>query len=209
MSTPTPHDAVLRKLQLAFFAHGYEQITMIGLAKAADMSRRALYHYFSSKEETFRACVRWSNARDIALGQAAAAEAKETGAGALDILVAYADARYGVTRRELSASPNALEINDQAFRRCRDIMIDAAIAGQERLADILMDLQADGLVRWRAGATAAQLAQHFSDAARGVNQTLPPQPATSLRDRYRNMFAALLGGVAEEPDRWRLERACA
>jgi hypothetical protein len=34
-------------------------------------------------------------------------------------------------------------------------------------------------------------------AARGVNQTLPPQPATSLRDRYRNMFSALLGGVAE------------
>ena len=152
MSPPTPHDAVLRKLQLAFFAHGYEQITMIGLAKAADMSRRSLYNYFSSKEEAFRACVRWSNARDIALGQAAAAEAKETGASALDILVAYADARYGVTRRELSASPNALEINDQAFRRCRDIMIDAAIAGQERLADILLDLQAA-----RAGAMARRL----------------------------------------------------
>ena len=71
------------------------------------------------------------------------------------------------------------------------------IAGQERLADILLGLQAHGLVRWRAGYTAAQLAQHFSDAARGVNQTLPPQPATSLHDRYRNMFAALLGGVAE------------
>jgi AcrR family transcriptional regulator len=197
MSPATPHDTVLRKLQLAFFAHGYEQITMIGLAKAADMSRRSLYNYFSSKEEAFRACVRWSNAHDIAFGQAAAAEAKESGAGALDILVAYADARYGVTRRELSASPHALEINDQAFRRCRDIMIDAAFAGQKRLADILLDLQAAGLVRWRVGYSAAQLAQHFSDAARGVNQTLPPQPATSLRGRYRNIFSALLGGVAE------------
>ena len=188
---------MLRKLQLAFFAHGYEQITMIGLAKAADMSRRSLYNYFSSKEEAFRACVRWSNAHDIALGQVAAAEAKEAGASALDILVAYADARYGVTRRELSASPHALEINDQAFRRCRDIMIDAAIAGQERLADILLDLQTAGLVRWRAGYSAAQLAQYCSDAARGVNQTLPPQPATSLHDRYRNMFGALLEGIAE------------
>lgn len=197
MTPPTPHDAVLRKLQLAFFAHGYEQITMIGLAKAADMSRRSLYNYFSGKEEAFRACVRWSNAHDIALGQAAAAEAKEAGASALDILVAYADARYGATRRELSASPHALEINDQAFRRCRDIMIDAAITGQERLADILLDLQAAGLVRWRPGYSAAQLAQYFSDAARGVNQTLPPQPATSLRDRYRNIFNALLEGIAE------------
>jgi AcrR family transcriptional regulator len=192
-----PHDSVLRKLQLAFFAHGYEQVTMIGLAKAADMSRRSLYNYVSSKEEAFRACVRWSNARDITFGQAAAAQAKTAGANALEILVAYADARYGDTRRELSASPHALEINDQAFRRCRDIMIDAARAGQERLAEILADLQEAGLVRWRAGYSAAQLAQHFSDAARGVNQTLPPQPATTLRDRYRDIFRALLGGVAE------------
>ena len=197
MNPLDPHDIALRKLQLAFFAHGYEQITMIGLAKAADMSRRSLYNYFSSKEEVFRACIRWSNARDIAFGQAAAAAVKATGAGVLEILVAYADARYGVTRRELSASPHALEINDQAFRRCRDIMIDAAQEGQQRLADILADLQEAGLVRWREGYTAAQLAQHVSDAARGVNQALPPQPATSIRDRYRDMFRALLGGVAE------------
>jgi AcrR family transcriptional regulator len=197
MSPLDPHDSVLRKLQLAFFAHGYEQITMIGLAKAADMSRRSLYNYVSSKEEAFRTCVRWSNARDITFGQAAAAQAKTAGANALEILVAYADARYGDTRRELSASPHALEINDQAFRRCRDIMIDAARAGQERLAEILADLQEGGLVRWRESYSAVQLAQHFSDAARGVNQTLPPQPATTLRDRYRDIFRALLGGVAE------------
>lgn len=196
MSPLNPHDALLRKLQLAFFAHGYEQLTMIGLAKAADISRRSLYNYFSSKEEAFRACVRWSNARDITFGQAAAAGAKEAGATALEILVAYADARYGETRRELSASPHALEINDQAFRRCRDIMIDAARLGQQRLADILADLQEAGLVRWREDYTVAQLAQHFSDAARGVNQALPPQPATTIRDRYRDMFRALLGGVA-------------
>src|ERR1700733_4773397 len=184
MSPLDPHDIGLRKLQLAFFAHGYEQITMINLAKAADMSRRSLYNYFSSKEEAFRACVRWSNARDITFGQRAAAEAKAAGANALEILVAYADARYGETRRGLSACPHALEINDQAFRRCRDIMIDAAQVGQERLAEILADLQEAGLVRWREAYAAGQLAQHFSDAARGVNQTLPPQPATTLRDRY-------------------------
>ena len=196
MSPLDLQDTVLRKLQLAFFAYGYEQLTMIGLAKAADMSRRSLYNYVSSKEEAFRACVRWSNARDITFGQAAAAEAKAAGANALEILVAYADARYGETRRELSASPHALEINDQVFRRCRDIMIDAARAGQQRLADILADLQEAGLVRWREDYAAVQLAQHFSDAARGVNQTLPPQPAASIRDRYRDIFRALLGGVA-------------
>jgi AcrR family transcriptional regulator len=196
MSPLDPRDAVMKKVHLAFLAYGYEHITMIALAKAADMSRRSLYNYFANNEEAFRAAVRWGNARNITLGQMAAADAKATGASALEVLVAYTDARYGETRRELSASPHAVELNDQAFRRCRDIMIDAAVAGQDRLAEIILDLQESGLVRWREGYSAAQLAQHFSDAARGVNQTLPPRPSISLRERYREIFAALLGGVA-------------
>ncbi len=196
MSLLNPRDILLQKLQRAFLAHGYEQITMIGLAKAVDMSRRSLYNYFPNKEEAFRGAIRWGNAHNIAMGQVAVAHAKAAGASALEILVAFADARYGETRRELSASPHAVEINDQAFKRCRDIMIDAAVASQERLAEILLDLQEQGLVRWRANYSAGLLAQLFSDAARGVNQTLPPRPAVSLPERYREIFAALLGGVA-------------
>lgn len=105
MSSLDPRDSVLQKLHRAFLAHGYEHITMIGLAKAADMSRRSLYNYFANKEEAFRASIRWGNQRNIALGQMAAAEAKAAGADALGILVAFTDARYGETRRELSASP--------------------------------------------------------------------------------------------------------
>jgi AcrR family transcriptional regulator len=197
MSLIDPRDALLKKVHLAFLAYGYEQMTMIGLAKAVDMSRRSLYNYFANKEEAFRAAVRWGNARNIALGQVAANEAKAKGADALEILVAFMDARYGETRREVSASPHAVELNDQAFRRCRDIMIDAAVASQERLAEILIRLEEEGLVRWKKAYTPAELAQHFSDAARGVNQTLPPRPAVSLRERYRAIFAALMDGVAE------------
>jgi AcrR family transcriptional regulator len=196
MSPLDPRDTIMQKVNLAFLAYGYEQMTMIRLAKAADMSRRSLYNYFSNKEEAFRAAVRWGNARNIVLGQVAAAEAKAAGADALEILVSFADIRYGALRRELGTSPHAVEINDQAFRRCRDIMIDAAVVGQDRLADIILDLQDAGLVRWREGYSAAQLAQIFSDAARGVNQTLPPRPSMSLRERYREIFAALLSGVA-------------
>ena len=196
MSLLNPRDVLLQKLQQAFLAHGYGQITMIGLAKAVEMSRRSLYNYFPNKEEAFRGAIRWGNLHNIALGQMAAADAKAAGAGALEILVAFADARYGQTRRELSASPHAVELNDQAFRRCRDIMIDAAVTSQERLGEILLELQEAGLVRWRQGYSAGHLAQLFSDAARGVNQTLPPRPAVSLRDRYREIFSALLGGVA-------------
>jgi AcrR family transcriptional regulator len=192
----TPHDLVLQKLKAAFYAHGYDGITMVELAEAAQVSRRTLYNYFDNKEAAFRAAIRWGNMRNIALGQLAAANAKADGASALEILVTFADARYGETRRELSASPHAAELNDEAFKRCRDIMIDAAVISQERLADILLDLQDSGLVRWREGYSVGLLAQLFSDAMRGVNQTLPPRPAVTLPDRYREIFAALMGGVA-------------
>jgi AcrR family transcriptional regulator len=196
MSLLNPRDRLLQKLQQAFLDHGYEHVTMIALAEAADMSRRSLYNYFQNKEEAFRAAIRWGNQHFIALGQMAAADAKASGASALEILVAFSDARYGEFRRQLSASPHAVELNDQGFKRCRDIMIDAAVASQDRLAEILIELEEAGLVRWRENYTPAMLAQFFSDAARGVNQTLPPRPSVSLRERYREIFAALLGGVA-------------
>jgi len=196
MSFLNPRDAVMQKIHLAFLAHGYEQMSMIGLAKAADMSRRSLYNYFPGKEEAFRAAVRWANARNIALGRMAAANAKAAGASALEVLVAFADARFGETRREASAYPHTAELTDQVNRRCRDILVDVAITGQERLAEILLDLQDSGLVKWREGYSVGLLSQLFTDAMRGVNQSLPPRPAVTLPDRYREIFMALMGGVA-------------
>jgi AcrR family transcriptional regulator len=191
-----PRDDLLMKVHLAFLAHGYEGMSMTTLASAAAISRRSLYNYFQDKEQAFRAVVRWGNARNIAKGQLAAAVAKAEGAGALDIVVTFMNSRFGDTRREASASPHAVELNEQVYKRCRDILIDVAVTGQERLAELLAELQEAGLMRWRAEYSPALLAQIFFDAARGVNQTLPPYPSVSLRARYREIFAALMGGVA-------------
>jgi AcrR family transcriptional regulator len=197
MSFMVPRDALLKKIHLAFLAHGYEGMTMIELAKATGISRRSLYNYFSDKQAAFRASVRWGNARNIAQGQIAAAAAKAEGENALEILVAFMDARFGEFRREVSTSPHAVELNDQVFKLCRDILIDVAVAGQERLAEIFIELLEAGLLRWRAEYSPGMLAQFFYDAARGVNQTLPPRPAASLPERYREIFAPLLRGVSE------------
>jgi AcrR family transcriptional regulator len=197
MSFLNPRDGVMLKIHMAFLAHGYEQMSMIGLAKAADMSRRSIYNYFPNKEEAFRAAVRWANARNIALGRMAAANAKAAGASALEILVAFADARFGETRREASTYPHTAELTENVNRRCRDILIDVAVTGQERLAEIMLDLQESGLVRWREEYSVGLLAQLFTDAMRGVNQTLPPRPAVSLPERYREIFTPLLRGVSE------------
>ena len=42
-------------------------------------------------------------------------------------------------RRLLSRSPHALEVNDQAFRRARDIMIGAAVDFQAKVAGMLVE----------------------------------------------------------------------
>jgi AcrR family transcriptional regulator len=195
MSFMIPRDTMLKKVHLAFLAHGYDGMTMITLAKAIGVSRSSLYNYFHDKEQAFRAVVRWGNALNIAKGQMAAAAAKAEGGDALEILVAFMDARFADLRREVATSPYAVELNDQVFRRCQDIVIEVGATGQARLAEILIDLQESGLVQWRAGYSAAVLAELLFAAARGVNLTLPPQPAVTLPERYRAIFSALLHGV--------------
>lgn len=44
---------LVSRLERAFLDHGYEQLTMIGLTKAVDVTRRTLYNYFSGKEKLF------------------------------------------------------------------------------------------------------------------------------------------------------------
>ena len=77
-------------------------------------------------------------------------------------------------------SPHALEINDQAFRRARDIMIDAAVDFQAKVADLLVELEARRLISLKSGVTPEALAQSLCDGARGTNQALPPIPIDEL-----------------------------
>jgi hypothetical protein len=106
------------------------------------------------------------------------------------------DVRYWETRRRLGLSPHAVEINDEAFRLARDIMVEAAIRFQEEVAELILDIETMGLLRLKPGVTPQILAQTLCDGARGTNQALPPIAAEGLRERYRTMMAAILGGLA-------------
>ena len=87
------------RLRQAFLDHGYEQMTMSGLAQLCGFSRRALYHHFSSKEEAFRHWLDFYGRESIAEGIAAGRAAMETGGGAVDVLVDVMNVRYGDARR--------------------------------------------------------------------------------------------------------------
>lgn len=204
---PREHLAV--RLRQAFLDYGYEQLTMIGLAKACGFSRRALYHYFSSKEEAFRFHLRYGNEVSIEAGLAAGRQAIEAGSDVIEVFTQLMDTRYGENRRLLSRSPHALEINDQAFRRARDIMIDAAVDFQAKLSVLIADMQADGLLQLKPGTTPDDLAQSLCDGARGSNQALPPISPEDLPIRYRKIISAILLGTAELPSEGRQRKPAA
>ena len=198
-SASTQPENLAARLRQAFLDHGYEQMTMSGLAQLCGFSRRALYHHFSNKEEVFRHWLEFYNRKAVAKGVAAGRGVMAAGGSAADVIVETMDVRYDDARRRLSRSPHALEINDQAFRRARDIMIEAAIDFQAQVTEMLAELEARRLIQLGPGITTATLAQSLCDGARGTNQALPPIPIEELPVRYRRIVQAILFGAASLP----------
>lgn len=196
MITPN-HDLMLR-VRDAFLDQGYDRLTMVELARACAFTRRALYHYFNSKESAYRAMLRHFNDVAIADGLAAGAAVRLRQGSALDVLAETLDIRYGDTRRRLNGSAYALELNAEAFRRARDIMIEVAIAFHVELERLIRELIADGSLTLRPDMSVATLAQLLTDAARGVNQSLPPIASEDYGWRYRQMVAAILFGASSD-----------
>jgi AcrR family transcriptional regulator len=194
-----PPEKLMGRLRQAFLDLGYEQVTMVALAKSCELSRRALYHHFNGKEDAFRGMLRWAHRLEIEAGMAAGERRIADGGSPVDALVDIFDTRYGEARRKLETSPHAVTINYQAFRRARDVMARSAETLHTRLAAFLAGLCAGGHLALRPGVTCEALAQLLCDGARGVNQSLPPAPATTLPERYRRICEAILYGCAEPP----------
>ena len=201
MSNDSRKERMMQRLLQAFRDFGYSQVTMSGLASACDMSPRALYNHFKGKEDAFREVFRWNHAREIRQGWEAGKWSLADGGGAVDVVVAILDARFGKSHRHLELSPHTSELNVEAFRRCRDIMEEFAIVFQAGFAVVLKDLEQRNLLRLRPTQTAYDSAQLLTDGAHGVNQPMPKSPANTLPTRYRRMCEALMFGFAEMPAR--------
>src|ERR1700735_4340910 len=114
---------------------------MVSLRKACGFTQRALYYYFSNKEEAFRAAVADRNDEVLAQALEAGKVTRANGGSALDICAHIMDVRSGETRRILTRSPHTVELNAEAFKRCRDIMIEFAVVFQGELEELMVDLQ--------------------------------------------------------------------
>src|SRR5262245_12685174 len=192
-----PAPALMLQLEKAFTTQGYAALTMRAIARACGFSTRALYFYFSNKEEAFRAVIRFRNEVGMSTGFEAGRNRREAGGDALEILSDIINVRYGDTRRIANASPHLIELNAQVFRCCTDIVTEVAVSFEAELAKVIVELQDAGVLRLHPGFTALEMAQALCNGARGVNQRLPPVPPEELAERYREMCGFILRGSAE------------
>ncbi|MBR0753883.1 TetR/AcrR family transcriptional regulator [Bradyrhizobium jicamae] len=196
-----PGPDLLAQVNQAFLDYGYGGLSMVTLAKTCGFTQRALYYYFGNKEEAFRAVIAWRHVEDVGLAFEAGRAVRAKRGGALDIIATILDVRYGETRRRLTHSPHTVELNAEAFKRCRDLMITSAVTFQNDLETLILDLEASRLLKLNGRFTAAQVAQALADGGRAVNQALPPIAREDFTARYRQMTAMVLYGCAAMPRR--------
>jgi AcrR family transcriptional regulator len=196
-----PGPDLLQRVNQAFLDYGYSGLSMVTMAKACGFTQRALYYYFSSKEDAFRAMIQYRNDEAVALARDAGKAMRAKGGSALDIIAEILDIRYGNTRRRVIPSPHTVELNAEAFKRSRDNMIQSAIAFQAELEALIVDLEKSRMLKLNGRFTPAQIAQALADGGRAVNQGLPPIAAEDLSGRYRQMCEMVLYGCAAMPRR--------
>lgn len=199
--TIKPGPDLLTQVNQAFLDYGYSGLSMVVLAKACGFTQRALYYYFRNKEDAFRAVIAHRHVEDVELALVAGRSVRANGGGALDIFAEILDVRYGETRRRLSRSPHTVELNAEAFKRCRDLMIKSAVSFQGDLEKLVIDLQAARRLKLNGEFAPTQIAQALADGARAVNQSLPPIAHDDFSARYRQMCAMVLYGCAVMPKR--------
>jgi len=194
-----PGPDLLTQVNRAFLDNGYSGLSMVALAKVCGFTQRALYYYFNNKEDAFRAMIVFRQAESVKLGLEAGRTTLAKGGNALDIFTRILDVRYGDTRRSVARSPHTVELNAEAFKRCRDLMIKSAISFQAELENVIADLQASRMLKLNDRFTPAQIAQALADGGRAVNQALPPIASDDYSARYRQICEMVLYGCAVMP----------
>jgi AcrR family transcriptional regulator len=193
-------EAMYSAIRQAFLSQGYDNLTMGQLATACGLTRRALYHHFSSKEEAFRAQLAWRQMKEVDNTVAAASRVLAQGGRAIDAIVEAIDACYGQTERELRSFAKGAEYNGQVARCCADLVDEASREFQTRLGHLLHELEERGELGIRCNSDAAFVAELLTRAVLGISRATPQYPAEQLSLRYRHMCEAVLFGCASQPN---------
>ncbi|WP_051947697.1 TetR/AcrR family transcriptional regulator [Streptomyces scabiei] len=136
----------------AFCQYGYGKTTMQDVARAAGMSRAALYLHFSSKEDLFRAGSRRAHSR--ALGEVDTALTRQ--GDVLSRVDAAMAAYFGGLLAQISSSVHGGEVLDASLDVAGDIAEEAHAALVVRLASALHTAAAAGEVEFSTSDATAE-----------------------------------------------------
>ncbi|XSC44461.1 TetR/AcrR family transcriptional regulator [Bradyrhizobium sp. RDT10] len=135
-------EAILDAALPVFVRHGFRKTSMADIARAAGMSRAALYLSFGSKEELFRAGSARAHARTMQNVEAALAADGDVFSRIESALAAF--------QRELVApfagSADAAELFDVNMTLARDITLGARARLVALLAQALSDAEENGAI---------------------------------------------------------------
>jgi len=152
------------------FAHsGYRRASMDQVAEAAGLTRQAVYHYFKSKADLFRASVEalHEEAREAEIEAGRAAEA--AGKTLAEILAAQVDARFRYIVECLEETSQPEELLSERQSQTRDL-IQSFVEQNLKLhiATIERVCHAQGL-KLKGGMSASDLARAIQIAVSGFD----------------------------------------
>jgi AcrR family transcriptional regulator len=175
----------------AFCRYGYGKTTMRDVARAAGMSRAALYLYFPSKEDLFRAGSRRAHSRALDEVDAALAQQGDVLSRVDAAMAAY----FGGLLAQISSSVHGGEVLDASLDVAGDIVSEAHAALVVRLAGALQTAAAAGEVQFSTSdATAEDIALLLLAVADGLKKTsADPQ---SLQQRKALFLRLVHAGIA-------------
>lgn len=152
-----------------FAQFGYRRASMDQVAEEAGLTRQALYHYFKSKADLFRASVEALHEGAHAAEVEAGREAEEAGRGLADILATQIDARFRYLVECLEETSQPGELLSERQAQTRDL-IQSFLEQNVKLhtATIERVSRAQGLAL-RDGMTAPDLARAIQIAVSGFD----------------------------------------
>lgn len=186
MSEPTPNsdkqDAILQAAFATFAAYGFRRTSMEDIARAAGISRSALYLYWRNKEDIFRSLTQRFFDQAVVDVRAALSV---PGQSAEQALLAGFRAKDGELLQTLMSTPHGAELLEVGYSQCPDIVR----AGEARLAAAFADwLRARDLPEGIG--SAEEVADSILSALFGLKKTVPtPEAYGPAQHRLARLFA--------------------
>jgi len=178
---PTRHDAILAAAFQTFCLYGFRRTAMEDIARAAGMSRAALYLHFRNKQDIHRAIV--ARYFDTTLERMRAALNPDTPPQAA--LTAALLAKFGPEMDAICASPHGAELMDVNASTNTDLIREGEGRLVALLADWLERMTATGQITLTPpGTSAQQMAQLLFRALNGIKDPATG-PATWREDAAR------------------------